>query len=258
MVSPYLKNKGSAVRFCLWPQIMLKKYLKIIIPKTFLIKRYLFVRRKYSGQNFIDFKIRKYLNFDNGFFIEMGALDGVTYSNTLHLEKYKNWKGLLVEPSKKQFELCKQARPNSEVFNFLCSSFNNAGKEYLFYDLGPMSYSKFQNIDNQYQIHHENAKKVASSFNLNEESYYVKTRTITELLDSINSPKIINFFSLDVEGAELEVLDGFDFTKYKIQYLLIESRDFNKTNDYLVSKGYIYIDSIEKINLLYGHHSLIN
>jgi FkbM family methyltransferase len=237
---------------------MIKKLIRKIIPKTIHIKLYLFKRRKYSGQKFIDFEIRKYLNFRKGFFVEMGAMDGIKYSNTLHLEKYKNWKGLLVEPSKKQFELCKQARPKSEVFNFLCSSFNNAGKDYLFHDMGSMSYSKFQNTDIQYEIHHEGAKKVVDKFNLKEETYYVKTTTITELLDSINSPKIINFFSLDVEGAELEVLDGFDFTKYKIQYLLIESRDFNKTNDYLLSKGYIYIDSIDQMNILYGHHSLIN
>ena len=71
-------------------------------------------------------------------------------------------------------------------------------------------------------------------------------------------PKLINFFSLDVEGAELEVLDGFDFNEYKIQYLLIEARDFNKTYDYLVKVGYIYIDSIDKINFLFGHKSFTN
>lgn len=237
---------------------MLKKYFRKIVPKTFYTKLYLIKRKKFSGQNFIDYEIRKYLNFNNGFFIEVGAYDGIKYSNTLHLEKYKNWKGLLVEPSKKQFELCLQARPNSEVFNFLLSSFNNSGLDYLFYDMEAMSYTKFQNTDNDYEVHHEHAKKYLDKFQLQENSYFVKTITITELLDLINSPKIINFFSLDVEGAELEVLDGFNFSKYKIQYLLIESRDFNKTNEYLVSRGYIHIDSIENMNFLYGHHSLIN
>jgi len=237
---------------------MLKKYLKIIIPKTVLIKLYLFVRRKYSGQNFIDFEIRKYLNFDNGFFIEMGAFNGIMFSNTYVLEKYKNWNGLLVEPSKKQFKLCKQARPNSKVFNYLCTSSTNAGKDYLFHDMGAMSYSEFKNTDNNYTLHYTNAKKVLDSFQEEEDSYYVKTISVNQLLNSISAPKIINFFSLDVEGAELEVLDGFDFTEYRIQYLLIEARDFNKTNDYLVKMGYIHIDSIDKSNFLFSHKSFTN
>jgi len=237
---------------------MIKQYLKKIIPKSIYKKLYLFVRRKYSGQSFIDFEIRKYLNFNNGFFIEMGAFNGIMYSNTLHLEKYKNWNGLLVEPSKKQFELCKQARPKSEVFNYLCTSSNNAGKDYLFYDMGAMSYSKFENTDNDYTNHDKNAKKILDKFQEKEDSYYIKTITVNELLNSISAPKLINFFSLDVEGAELEVLDGFDFNEYKIQYLLIEARDFNKTYDYLVKVGYIYIDSIDKINFLFGHKSFTN
>ena len=121
--------------------------------------------------------------------------------------------------------------------------------------MGAMSYSEFKNTDNDYTLHYTNAKKVLDSFQEEEDSYYVKTITVNQLLNSISAPKIINFFSLDVEGAELEVLDGFDFTEYRIQYLLIEARDFNKTNDYLVKMGYIHIDSIDKSNFLFSHKS---
>tara|TARA_B100001989_G_scaffold104189_1_gene72884 strand:- start:308 stop:1033 length:726 start_codon:yes stop_codon:yes gene_type:complete len=231
----------------------LKNVLLSIIPKFISTKVYLFRRRKYYGQRFIDFDIKKYLNFEKGFFIEMGAMDGITYSNTFHLEKYKNWTGILVEPSKSQFEFCKLNRPSSKVFNCLCSSFENSDKEFLFYEMGAMSYSKFQNTDNDYLSHHENAKKILGNYSEIENSYYVKTKTVTELLDSVDSPEIINFFSLDVEGSELEVLNGFDFNKYKIQYLLIETRNYERTNKYLIDLGFKYIDSIDKNNLLYSH-----
>ena len=121
--------------------------------------------------------------------------------------------------------------------------------------MGAMSYSKFLNSDNDYLSHHENAKKILKNFSEKENSYYVKTKTVTELLDSVDSPEIINFFSLDVEGSELEVLNGFDFDKYRIQYLLIETRDFERTSSYLTDLGFIYIDSIDKNNLLYSHES---
>ena len=40
----------------------------------------------------------KYLNYENGFFIEAGANDGVVQSNTFYFEKELNWTGLLIEP----------------------------------------------------------------------------------------------------------------------------------------------------------------
>lgn len=44
----------------------------------------------------------------NGFFIECGALDGEFHSNTLYLERYLGWKGLLVEADPKNVALVKQ------------------------------------------------------------------------------------------------------------------------------------------------------
>ena len=55
-------------------------------------------------------KILKYLDYENGFYIECGANDGITQSNTLNLVKNKNWRGILIEPSKHSFDLCKENR----------------------------------------------------------------------------------------------------------------------------------------------------
>lgn len=237
--------------------LKIKKIIRLFVPEKLYTKLYLYRRKKYFGQRFIDFDLRKHLNFKNGFYIEMGAMDGVTYSNTLHLEKYKNWTGILIEPSISEYELCVKNRPSSKVFNFLCSSYENEGKNYLFYDMGAMSYSKFGNSDNNYEEHHKNAKIILEKFSKNEKSYNVKTVSISSLLDSTNSPKLINFFSLDVEGAEIEVLSGFNFDRYKIQYLLIESRNFIKTKNFLTQYDYVLKSHIDKSNLLFCHKSFI-
>jgi len=72
---------------------------------------------KYFSINEIDIKIEKYLDFDNGFFVELGANDGVNQSNSLYFEKYRNWKGVLVEPIPHNYLLCKKNRSlNSKVF----------------------------------------------------------------------------------------------------------------------------------------------
>ena len=54
--------------------------------------------KKYFGLNQIDKKIENYLNYDNGFYVELGANDGIQQSNTFFFEKYRGWKGVLIEP----------------------------------------------------------------------------------------------------------------------------------------------------------------
>ena len=45
-------------------------------------------------------------NKEKGFYIELGAFDGITQSNSYFFELNRNWKGILIEPSKSAFELC--------------------------------------------------------------------------------------------------------------------------------------------------------
>ena len=77
----------------------IQKFLKIPIP-LFLKK----LLKTYYGKNNLDKKLKKFLNYKNGFYIEIGAYDGVTQSNTLYFEKNKNWHGILIEPSKRFFK----------------------------------------------------------------------------------------------------------------------------------------------------------
>jgi hypothetical protein len=49
-----------------------------------------------------------YLRKTGGFFIECGALDGETRSNTLYLERFLGWRGLLVEANPSNVEMLKK------------------------------------------------------------------------------------------------------------------------------------------------------
>ena len=73
-----------------------------------LAKRLL--RGRYFSLNQLDRKLEKYVDYDNGYFVELGANDGVTQSNSLYFEKYRNWCGLLVEPTPQNFLKCRQNR----------------------------------------------------------------------------------------------------------------------------------------------------
>ena len=64
--------------------------------------------RKYHGLNKIDKKISRYIQKYSGFYIELGANDGISQSITLFFERSMGWKGILIEPDPNLFELCKK------------------------------------------------------------------------------------------------------------------------------------------------------
>jgi len=65
----------------------------------------------------------KYFNYRDGFFIELGAMNGVTYSNTKFFEDSLGWTGILIEPTI-QFDSLKLNRSKCYNFNYAISSIN--------------------------------------------------------------------------------------------------------------------------------------
>jgi hypothetical protein len=94
----------------------IKFFIKDCIP-PFLLRLYREIKTpKYHGQFDLDKIMEKYLNYENGYFVELGANDGLRISNTLYFEKYKNWKGILVECIYHKYLLCLKNRSKSRVF----------------------------------------------------------------------------------------------------------------------------------------------
>ena len=91
--------------------------------------------------NFQDKKMLKYLKKQNGYFIEIGANNGIDQSNTYLLELKKNWKGILVEPSPNKFIECIKNRSSKNKFYCnACVSFDYKEK-YV-----PITYSNLMTI----------------------------------------------------------------------------------------------------------------
>ena len=66
--------------------------------------------RRYWGLNGLDQRLAQLMPYRNGYYVELGANDGRTQSNTLHFERHKGWRGLLVEPSPTAFQHCVMTR----------------------------------------------------------------------------------------------------------------------------------------------------
>jgi len=191
-----------------------------------------------SEDEFLNTKYFK--NKKNGIYLELGALDGIMYSNTKYFEDEHNWKGILIEPHPLKFELLKKNRPNNFLFDNLISN-KSEPLEFLYFTEYLAQVSGV--IDSLSQHHYD------AFFNNNKFSYIPQEKIIltpTSLSKIINSTEIkhIDLFSLDVEGHEYEVLMSFDFD-IEIDVILIEMLGVQPDKDelcrkLLIEKGYIF------------------
>ena len=206
------------------------------------------------GLHGIDDKLLKYLNFQDGFFIESGANDGISQSNTALYEFKYNWTGLLIEPNPKKFFECKKLRKNSIVENyalvsdnytdeFISGNFNEDG-----YDESLMSmvYDSGDWVDEEL-LKHKN--------NISDRLIEVPAITLNKLLVKHDIKKI-DFISLDVEGYEISVLNGFDIEKYKPNYIMIETTTFDNRRkvifDYMSEREYSIVDELSCNDVLFA------
>ena len=185
--------------------------------------------RKFNALNQLDKKMLNYINFSDGYFIECGANDGINQSNTWHFEKYLNWNGLLIEPLEDKFIELKKNRSRHNYFYNIALS-DSIDKKSL------------------YIINNNLESKVVDKENKETNVAKFKSTTLTRILEEISAPKLIDFFSLDVEGYEEQVIQGIDFNIYNFQFLLVETKNekvikFLKENNYeLVEKMIVYFN----------------
>ncbi|UCC30539.1 MAG: FkbM family methyltransferase [Phycisphaerales bacterium] len=179
-----------------------------------------------------------------GYFIEVGAYDGVTLSNTYFLEQM-GWCGLLVEPI---LPLCRKAaaiRPRSRVVHAACSRKGSHGTA---------TFTVTQNVP---VLSFLKADQGHVDRCLREGAQLVEIEVPVTSLDDIllqerkkptpiGSPWVpnvgwrIDLVSIDTEGCELDVLDGFDVARFRPRILVIENdREAGQAiKPYLSERGY--------------------
>lgn len=231
--------------------MILKKIFKKILSDNiiFYLKKKTLFTKKFYGLNNIDQKLLKYLDYKNGYFIELGANDGITQSNTLHYEIYKNWNGILIEPIKTKFIHCKAIRKKTnKFFNCACVS-----KDYKQKDI-KLIYSNLRSItidENNFINPKEHVNKDDLNFYQKHNEFRVDVKSLNLILEESKAPHLIDFFSLDTEGYEMEILKGVNFDQYNFKYLLIESKKIENLKSYLIQRNYRLIDKLSKQDYLF-------
>jgi FkbM family methyltransferase len=197
----------------------------------------------------LDKHLQKYLP-TQGFFIEVGANDGFSESNTYYLERWKGWTGILIEPIPELYRECVLERPNSKVFNCALVSADYPDTHVK------MSYGHLMSlVKGSFQYPYVEAghlTKAQEFFGVTPYEVEVPARTLTSILDELKVTEI-EFFSLDVEGYELNVLKGLDFNKYKPKYLLIEFLNDKVRSEIeaYIQDFYVFVKQLGKYDYLY-------
>lgn len=164
-----------------------------------------------------------------GFFVEFGASDGITYSNTYLLEKEFGWNGILAEPANIWQKRLNQNR--NCVIDARCV-WSRSGQFLRFNQVAEAEYSTIEEYSD-FDNHAENRRHG---------SYYrVETVSLADLLETNAAPKIISYLSVDTEGSEYEILENFNFDKYFFNFISVEhnySNNRESLRTLLEGKGY--------------------
>ena len=213
------------------------------------IKHRIFCDRR-PALNDLDRKLEKYLNFRNGFFIEAGANDGFSQSNTYRLEKMLGWRGVLVEGVPELYEKCRFKRSKSFIRNCALVSMDYQLPTIEMHYAHLMSVVDGSFKSRKFQKEHVDVGLKVQGL---KGTYVVvvPARTLTSVLNEINSLPAIDFLSLDVEGYELEVLRGLDFAKYRPKFILVEARYFEEVDSFLQIKGYVFLEQFSQHDFFY-------
>lgn len=166
----------------------------------------------------------------NGFFVELGACDGLYYSNTLHFEREKGWNGICIEPNDDYYS---QLVKNRKCFtsNSLAGSYAGEIVEFS------MCLAASGVLD-------ENVGPFTNRNHIVNKT----TTTLASILKEYNAPAIIDYLSLDVEGQEYNILKTFPFNTYKFRCITVEHNEPHvgsgpqmKIREILLKNGYKYV-----------------
>ena len=185
--------------------------------------------------------------YKKGFFIEIGASNGIELSNTYLLEKEYNWTGICCEPIPSKFEQLVKNRPNSKCYPE--AVYHTSGLSVTF-DIA--AWSLLSGISEHIDAHKQTVDK-------NKVSVQIQTISLMDVLERANAPSFIEYMSLDTEGTEYEILKPFDFNKYTfglidVEHNYIEPRR-TEIKNLLLSKGYVYKGE-NKWDDMYIHSSI--
>tara|TARA_B100001175_G_C19505974_1_gene640869 strand:- start:2249 stop:2965 length:717 start_codon:yes stop_codon:yes gene_type:complete len=192
-----------------------------------------YTKKSYSFNNvdlIIDYLLK---DIENGIYIDLGCNHPIKFNNTYLLYK-RGWSGINIDSDKISIDLFNKFRKNDFNVNKIVSENEDLKKLYIYHDR-----STINTLDKE--LVNSRTKKPISEI---EE----KSTTLNKIIEKSPFEKDkINLLTVDIEGHEFQALKNFNFSKYKIDVVVLELFDkslskiemFNQSIDF-VTKSRIY------------------
>ncbi|MBI5771734.1 MAG: FkbM family methyltransferase [Verrucomicrobia bacterium] len=171
----------------------------------------------------LDRKLDAFLERTGGFFVEAGANDGFAQSNTYHLERWRGWSGILIEPIPELAAECRKNRPRSIVVQAALVAPDHTAPEVEMQFAGLMSVVDGAFGDAARRQQHVTTGRAQRDAG---RTYAVRVpaRTLSAILAAHARGRAVDLLSLDVEGAELTALAGLDLAQHAPRLICVEAR----------------------------------
>jgi FkbM family methyltransferase len=172
-------------------------------------------------------------------FLEFGATDGISLSNSYMLEKNLGWTGVLAEPSPQWHAKLKNNRPNTKILTDCIWKSSGEKLDFFVSDVGVLStlvdfkHNDLSSMPNNTEARIKNGKVVE-----------VETVSINEVMETNFNGNSPSYVSIDTEGSEYEILNSLDFEKYRPVVFTIEHNYTNlqsKIDELMISNGYLSV-----------------
>ncbi|XP_076082327.1 uncharacterized protein LOC143053412 [Mytilus galloprovincialis] len=196
---------------------------------------------QYGQDQFLD---KLFDQKQNGFFLEIGGYDGESFSNTLFFEKIRNWNGLLVEANPYTYDIMFKKDRKCYMVNACVSK-----------SLPSMSFVLAGGITSAKETLTERHRKriVRDKITYGKhknwahasETVKVDCLTFRQLMRTVGRNSI-DYFSLDVEGAEMHILNSIEWEEINIDVFTIETDQHREEIlSFMKQKGYKWIQKLQ-------------
>lgn len=173
----------------------------------------------------------------NGFFLDIGAYDGLTFSNSYFFEKERGWKGICVEPIPSVFKSLQQNRSCTLVNGAISETEEELSFTHVTgYSEMLSGIKKYRSSDHIARTNREILENGGTIENITCKGY-----NSNNLLDRYGIDKV-DYLSIDIEGGELEVLKSINFSKIDIDLITVENNyNDEEIKHFLKQKGFFYL-----------------
>jgi len=158
-----------------------------------------------------------FFNYRNGVFVDIGANDGVSFSNSLFFEEELGWQGICVEPLPHVFEKLKQRRRCICVQGCVADKMKSA--KFLQITSGPEMLSGL--LFNYHPAHIKRIEEELRRSGGKASIIDVPCFLFNDLMKRYGF-KHVNFLSIDTEGNEFEILSTIDYESFQIDVITVE------------------------------------